>query len=208
MTKPYDEYCPVATALDLVGERWSLLIVRELLAQGPLRYSDLHRALERCGTNILATRLKDLERGGVVHRRKLPPPAASTVYELTEYGRGLRPVLQQLAHWGARVMGPPSISELEEGWLFRAVQLAVPVDATRASIEFRFGGEVASFVDGDAIDGPIEHPDTVISGEPMSLYRLFVDRDPSSVDVSGKRAVLQEILASLPPVPAAVAVGA
>ena len=69
--KPYDQYCPVAHALDLVGERWSLLLVREL-QHGPLRYSDLHERLPRCSTNVLATRLRELEAGGVITRRKLP----------------------------------------------------------------------------------------------------------------------------------------
>ena len=80
MAKCYDQYCPVAHALDLVGERWSLLVVRELLHEGPLRYSDLHARLTGCGTNILAARLKTLEQGGVVRRRQLEPPAASWVY--------------------------------------------------------------------------------------------------------------------------------
>ena len=82
------QYCPMAHALDLVGERWSLLIVRELLEDDQLRYSDLHARLDGCGTNILAARLKTLEQGGVVRRRQLDPPAASWVYELTEYGEG------------------------------------------------------------------------------------------------------------------------
>src|SRR5262249_56047799 len=107
MGKSYQQYCPIAHALDLVGERWSLLVVRELLHEGPLRYSDLHAQLEGCGTNILAARLKALEQGGVVRRRRLEPPAASWVYELTEYGRGLRDVLHVLAHWGARSLRPP-----------------------------------------------------------------------------------------------------
>ena len=78
MSKSYRQYCPIAHALDLVGDRWSLLVVRELLAYGPRRYSDLANHLEGCGTNILAARLKDLERHGVVSKRRLPPPAAST----------------------------------------------------------------------------------------------------------------------------------
>jgi DNA-binding HxlR family transcriptional regulator len=88
--KSYHQYCPIASALDLVGERWSLLVVRELLQHGQLRYSDSTRP-SGCSTNILAAPAQDLERGGVVQRRKLPPPAASTVYELTEYGTGLSP---------------------------------------------------------------------------------------------------------------------
>ena len=122
--KPYNEYCPVAHALDVVGERWSLLVVREL-QHGPLRYSDLHERLPRCSTNVLADRLKGLEAGGVVQKRRLPPPAASTVYELTEDGEGLRPVLAALARWGARTLGPPgATADLTPGWLARALQTA------------------------------------------------------------------------------------
>lgn len=108
MTKPrrYDQYCPVCHALELVGERWALLIVRELL-KGPKRYTDLLEGMPRVGTNILAARLRELEGGGIVQKRKLPPPAASTVYELTEYGRELEEPLYALARWGARSLPPP-----------------------------------------------------------------------------------------------------
>jgi DNA-binding HxlR family transcriptional regulator len=102
----YDQYCPVCHALDLVGERWSLVIVRELL-KGPKRYTDLIDGMPGIGTNILAARLRDLEAGGIVQKRKLPPPAASTVYELTEYGRELEEPLYALARWGARSLPPP-----------------------------------------------------------------------------------------------------
>ena len=86
MAKRFDQYCPIAHALSLVGERWALLVVRELL-KGPKRYTDLAAGLPGIGTNILATRLRELEAAGVVHKRKLPPPAASTVYELTAVRR-------------------------------------------------------------------------------------------------------------------------
>jgi DNA-binding HxlR family transcriptional regulator len=104
--KKFDQYCPMAHALTLVGERWALLIVRELL-HGPKRYTDLAGGLPGIGTNILAARLRDLEECGVVRKRKLPPPAASMVYELTEYGTGLDEALYALARWGARSLGPP-----------------------------------------------------------------------------------------------------
>ena len=107
MSKHYDQYCPVAHALGLVGERWSLLIVRELL-QGPKRYTDLGACLPGIGTNILAARLRDLEASGLVAKRTLPPPAASRVYELTDYGRQLKSVMRELALWGARSLGPPT----------------------------------------------------------------------------------------------------
>jgi DNA-binding HxlR family transcriptional regulator/putative sterol carrier protein len=110
MSKRYDQYCPVCHALGLVGERWSLLIVRELL-RGPKRYTDLVEGLPGIGTNILAARLRELEAGGILRKKKLPPPAASTVYELTEYGAELEEPLYALARWGARSLGPPGPKE-------------------------------------------------------------------------------------------------
>ncbi len=100
MTKrTYNQFCPLSYALDIIGERWTLLIARELLF-GPRRYTDLLNGLPGIGTNLLASRLKSLEERGVIHQRTLPPPAASKVYELTAYGDGLRPVLGALAEWG------------------------------------------------------------------------------------------------------------
>jgi DNA-binding HxlR family transcriptional regulator len=197
--KSYHQYCPIASALDLVGERWSLLVVRELLQHGQLRYSDLHRSLTGCGTNILAARLKDLERGGVVTRRRLPPPAASTVYELTEYGKGLAPVLRELAHWGARVMGPPTPDvELAEGWLQDALHIAMSSTSTR--IEFRIDDEVASLVDGEVVGGPAERPAVVVTGDARGFYDLVVERDVDAVQVRGSRTALRAFLDTLPPV--------
>jgi DNA-binding HxlR family transcriptional regulator len=202
VAKSYDQYCPIAHALDLVGERWSLLIVRELLEDGALRYSDLHARLEGCGTNILAARLKALEKGGVVRRRRLDPPAASWVYELTEYGRGLRDVLHVLAHWGARSLRPPARSgDLEEGWLPGALCIALP--STDARIEFHIGDEVASVERGEVVPGPLERPDAVISGDPPALYRLMVDRDLEAVSIEGDVEVVRAMVAALPPMAAA-----
>src|SRR5690349_10409402 len=110
MAKRYDQYCPVAHAMSLVGERWALLVVRDLL-KGPRRYTDLAAGLPGIGTNILATRLRELEAAGVVVRRKLPAPAASTVYELTPYGAGLEEVVHAIARWGARSLGPPAATD-------------------------------------------------------------------------------------------------
>ncbi len=100
----YHQYCAVAHALDLVGDRWSLLILRNLL-MGPKRFVDLQTGLPGLGTNILTARLKVLEQSGVVQRRFLPPPAASTVYELTEYGHQIEGPLTALARWGAQTLG-------------------------------------------------------------------------------------------------------
>jgi DNA-binding HxlR family transcriptional regulator len=104
--RSYDQYCPVAEALDVVGDRWALLIVRELLV-GPLRFRDLQNRLPRIPPNVLATRLRELEDAGLVARRELPPPAARTVYELTDDGRALETVIRSLARWGMRRLEPP-----------------------------------------------------------------------------------------------------
>jgi DNA-binding HxlR family transcriptional regulator len=102
--RSYDQYCSAARALDAVGDRWTLLIVRELLA-GPRRYTDLHADLPGVSTDVLASRLKDMERDGLTTRRRLPPPGAVNVYELTARGRELLPVLQALGAWGAGELG-------------------------------------------------------------------------------------------------------
>jgi len=200
VARRYDQYCPIAHALDLVGERWSLLIVRELLHDGALRYSDLHARLDGCGTNILAARLKALELGGVVRRRRLDPPAASWVYELTEYGQGLRGVLHVLAHWGARSLGPPSrTGDLDEGWLAGALRIAVPPTAAR--IEFRIGNEVATVADGEVVAGALAEPDAVVVGDAPAFYALLVDRRIDAVAIDGRVEAVEELLSSLPTVP-------
>jgi DNA-binding HxlR family transcriptional regulator len=207
--KTYNQYCPIAHALDVVGERWALLIIRELVEHDQLRYSDLHANLPGCGTNILAARLKELERNDVVRRRRLPPPAASTVYELTDYGQELRPVLHMLAHWGARSLGPPNAdTPLEPGWLAGALEmifLAPPIDAR---VEFRVDDEVASLVDGAPREGPLEDPDTVVASDRTGFYHLIVDRDLECVEISGDESGVRSLVESLPysetqPAPAA-----
>jgi DNA-binding HxlR family transcriptional regulator len=97
--RTFDQYCPIARALDVVGERWSLLIIRELLL-GPKRYTDLRQALPGMWTNLLAARLQQLETAGVIERVDLPPPAARTVYRLTERGKELEDVVLGLGRWG------------------------------------------------------------------------------------------------------------
>jgi DNA-binding HxlR family transcriptional regulator len=99
-TRSYGDGCPIARALDVIGERWALLVVRELLL-GAQRFSDLRRALPGASTNMLTDRLRELEARGVVRRRTLPPPAASSVYELTERGHDLEPVLDAIGSWGS-----------------------------------------------------------------------------------------------------------
>jgi DNA-binding HxlR family transcriptional regulator len=198
MSKRYDSYCPVAHALGLVGERWSLLVVLELM-HGPKRYTDLVEQLPGIGTNILAARLRDLERGGIVAKRTLPPPAASRVYELTEYGLGLRPAIRELALWGARSLGPPTAEdELFPGWLANALDTVLAPLAPPGRFEFRVGDEVASLVDGEAQEGALEEPDVVVEGDPEAIYHMFIDRRLDLVKVKGDRRLLQQLLEAAP----------
>ena len=199
MSKRYDQYCPMAHALDLVGERWSLLVVRELM-HGPKRYTDLVDALPGIGTNMLASRLRDLEGYGIVTRRTLPPPAASRVYELTDYGRDLRPAMRELALWGARSLGPPTPeSGLFAGWLGNAMDIALAHRAPHGRFEFHVGDEVSSMVDGEVRSGPIEDPDVVVETTPTGIFDMFVERRLDQVTVRGDRELLSQLVDATPP---------
>ena len=173
--KAYHQYCPVAHALDQVGDRWELLIVRELML-GQRRYTDLAEALPGIGSNILATRLRDLEAAGVVRKTKLPPPWAVTVYELTERGRELDNVLRALAAWGAATLGPP---EAGDCWSMYAVHARFrPEHAVDGTYEIRFvGGETISLqvTDGElvAMKLPAEQPDLVVEAPPEELHQVI-----------------------------------
>jgi len=198
MQKRYDAHCPVAHALGLVGERWSLLLVLELL-HGPKRYTDLVGNLPGIGTNVLASRLRDLEAGGIVRKSVLPPPAASRVYELTDYGRELRPAIRELAVWGARSLGPPKAGdELFPGWLANALDTVLAPLAPPGRFEFRVGDEVASLVDGEALPAPVEDPDVVVEGDPQGVYAMFIERRLDGVRVTGDRKLLEQLVAVAP----------
>src|SRR3954468_24768668 len=139
--RTYGDGCGIAYALDVVGERWALLVVRELLL-GPKRFTDLRGGLPHASSNILSERLRDLEHGGVVQRRKLPPPAASSVYELTEWGRELEPIVTKLGAWGARSPVPPESQEIGPDSVVLALRSLFDADAAgdlTAKYELRIG---------------------------------------------------------------------
>src|SRR5712692_9640599 len=195
--KKFAQYCPVAHALSLVGERWSLLIVRELL-HGPKRYTDLTQGLPGIGTNILAARLRDLEECGVVQKRKLPPPAASTVYELTEYGAGLDEVLHALARWGARSLGPPGADdELYPEWGVNALPALFNAEAARGLTEtyvLKIDEDVftARIVNGslEARMGAAEDADIVIELDMDTFFALNSgELEPREAVESGRARV-------------------
>jgi DNA-binding HxlR family transcriptional regulator len=179
VAKRFDQYCPMAHALSLVGERWSLLVVRELL-KGPKRYTDLADGLPGIGTNILAARLRHLEQTGVLRRRKLPPPAASTVYELTEYGAGLDEAMYALARWGARTLGPPGPDdELYPDWGLNAFPALFNAEAARGLTEtyvIRVDGDIFTVrvQDGrlEAELGAAETPDLELAIDIETFFAL------------------------------------
>ncbi len=182
--KRYGQYCPVAHALDQVGDRWELLVVRELML-GQRRYTDLAGALPGIGSNILASRLRDLESAGIVRKTKLPPPWAVTVYELTEHGRALEPVLRSLARWGARTLGAPDPGDC---WSTYAVHARFrPESAVDGSYEIRFvDGETISMevADGTLVARklPADAPDLVVEAHPEALHALV--EGAVSIDVA------------------------
>src|SRR5215213_1131511 len=143
-TRSYAQHCTVARALDVVGERWTLLLVREL-STGPKRFKDLLGGLPGIGSNLLAGRLKALEGEGIVRRSTLPPPAGSNVYELTGLGRGLEPVIVALSRWGARLMGSPGEDdEVRAGWAavaLRSALVAGDLGDHSGTYGFRIDGE-------------------------------------------------------------------
>jgi DNA-binding HxlR family transcriptional regulator len=165
MAKRFEQYCPIAHAMSLVGERWALLVVRELL-KGPRRYTDLAGGLPGIGTNVLATRLRELEAAEVIARRKLPPPAASTVYELTDYGAELEEVLHAMARWGARSLGlPRPHDELDPDWGLNAFPALLYPERARdvtARYVVRIGDEAFTV----ALDDGCLHVAAGADGEP------------------------------------------
>jgi DNA-binding HxlR family transcriptional regulator len=121
--RSYGQYCSLAKALDLIGDRWSLLIVRELLLRDACRYTDLREGLPGIATNLLADRLRDLERAGVVEREQAPPPVATTLFRLTDRGRDLRAAVHALGRWGEPLLGE-DFGDDE----FRSYWLALPIE--------------------------------------------------------------------------------
>lgn len=122
MAKRYPQFCALARAAELIGERWTLLIVRELLL-GPKRFTDLEDGLHGIGPSVLAARLASLETAGMLRRSLLPPPAGVSVYELTEDGEALRPSVLELIRWGGRFLFPPRKGErFEPAWALLALQ--------------------------------------------------------------------------------------
>ena len=177
--RTYHDACGMARALDRVGERWALMVVRELL-MGPKRFTDLRTGLPTASPNVLAQRLRELERDGIVRKRRLPPPAASQVYELTDWGRELEDVAIALGRWGARApMAPEGTTMSIDSHLVSMTTLFDPARAgdMRIALVLRLGDETfrARVADGTFHVERGEDPgaDATLSTEPMTLVELM-----------------------------------
>jgi len=179
--RSYGQYCSVAKALDVIGDRWTLLIVRELLQQGPCRYTDLRNGLPGIATNMLADRLRDLEEAGLVRRYEADPQVATTLFNLTEAGAELEPVLRALGAWGIRYMAEPSAAdEFRSHWLSFPVSLFLhdsEPDGAPVAIELRTGDRPAVV---EAAAGTVRTrlgtapaPDLILTGEPRVILGLL-----------------------------------
>ena len=197
--RTYGDRCGIARALDLVGERWALLIVRELLL-GPKRFTDLRAGLPNIGPDVLAQRLRELEGSGVVRRGKLPPPAASQVYELTDWGRELEPVVLGLGRWGSQAPVPSTDAPLGPDAAMIALKtMFAPSDGLRGRYEVRFGDNVYDVrVAGQRLDivrGSAERPDATIDTDPATLATvLWHGRPEADLRVDGDRAAVTRFL--------------
>lgn len=177
----YSHFCPLSRATELLGERWTLLVVRELL-MSPQRFSDLQRRLGAVSTSVLTERLERLEAIGLVQRRALPPPAASQVYELTEAGAALRPALTELARWGMRFLLPPRPGDrIEPQWACLALHMFSRRDATpELSFCIRVHGDgpdavatVRGGADGTRVLDEAAPADVTLHVKPLDLYAVM-----------------------------------
>jgi DNA-binding HxlR family transcriptional regulator/putative sterol carrier protein len=219
--RTYCDGCAAAHALDLIGERWALFVVRELLL-GPKRFTDLRARLPNASPNVLAQRLRELEAAGVVRRRKLPPPAASRVYELTDWGMELELVIIRLGRCGARSPSRPRDAELGVDSLvlsFRTMFDPRAADGLNGSYELRLGEDVfrAVVTDGrfEIVRGGAERSDATIETDADTLAALVYDgrelaeaMRSGDVKIEGDESAVERFLTLFPPPePAAPAAG-
>jgi DNA-binding HxlR family transcriptional regulator len=204
--KSYGQRCPLARALDLVGERWTLLVVRELLL-GPRRYTDLLDGLPGVGTNILAARLADLQEAQLVRKTTLPRPTAVTVYELTEAGRSLAPSIRALSEWGEQHGTPASADQaVRPAWILTSMARHGGRMEPGSSCELRIGPDVFELAATDdklsVSAGSARSPDAVLTLEPDVLYALAARKvTPRAasrrIDVEGDPDVAAQVLEAL-----------
>ncbi|HKB52278.1 MAG TPA: winged helix-turn-helix transcriptional regulator [Solirubrobacterales bacterium] len=199
--REYDQSCGLACALDRIGERWSLLIVREL-SLGPLRFSDLVRSVGGAPTDVLTKRLRDLEQHGIVQRQKLGPPATGIAYELTDLGRGLEHPMLELGRWGLHFERVDDVARLAPTSLANAFRVILqPPSDVALSVSLRSGGQAYGLriEDGwiEASRGEAADAELTLSGEPRDLLAALVagEDGEAGVEIDGDRAALDTLRA-------------
>ncbi len=210
--RSYDEYCAIAKSLDVVGDRWTLLIVRELVLRDACRYTDLRNGLPGIASNLLAERLRALEHAGVVEREDAPPPIATTLFRLTPRGQQLGPVLEDLIRWGLPLMTEQRPGDaVRSHWLLPALELMLfdrQPDAPAVTVELQTGDRpiVLETRNGtiNARLGPADRADATLSGPPRPVLGLLLGLlDPAAakangIDYAGDPAVLDRIGGEMP----------
>ncbi|HEY5815853.1 MAG TPA: winged helix-turn-helix transcriptional regulator [Solirubrobacterales bacterium] len=201
--REYDQSCSLACALDRIGERWSMLIVREL-SLGPLRFSDLVGNVGGAPTDILTKRLRDLESHGVVRRRELSPPATGTAYELTDVGWGLERPMIELARWGMHFERVDDVVGLAPTSLPNAIRtIAQPPEGARMTIGLRSGGQDYWLrVENSWIAagrGEAEDADLTLAGEPADVLAGLVAGEAAEerIEIEGDREALEQLRAMI-----------
>ena len=209
--RSYGEYCSIAKSLDVVGDRWTLLIVRELVERGPSRYTDLRNGLPGIASNLLAERLRELEQAGVIAREDAPPPIATALFRLTPRGEQLRPVLDDLARWGLPLMTEPKPGDaVRSHWLAAALELMLTdrqPDGPPVILELQTGDQpiVIDMRDG-AIQihlGAAESPDATLAGPPTPIMGLLfgllqlTEAKAQGIRYQGDGAILDRIGADI-----------
>jgi len=209
--RSYDHYCSLAQALDVIGDRWAPLIVRELLL-GPRRFTDLQNGMPGIASDMLTTRLRELADAGVIEKAELEPPASGSAYVLTEFGRLLEEPLNGIARWGLELLPPPSDAGAFTPSIMAGSMrvLLMPGEGERLSIQFRSLGEsYAVEIDGRSVSarqGTISSPDLTLEGPPGPIMAVLVaglepgvrtgdEWDPSDVRVEGPSGMLERLRA-------------
>jgi len=199
--REYDQSCSLACALDRIGERWSLLIVREL-SLGPLRFSDLVRNVGKAPTDVLTKRLRDLESHGIVRRRELDPPATGVAYELTEVGRDLERPMLELGRWGLHFERADDVAHLAPTSLANAIRvLAQPPPDARLTIGLHSGGQSywLRIEEGwiAASRGEVEDADVTLRGDPADVLAVLVVGEAAEqrIELEGDHGALEELRA-------------
>jgi DNA-binding HxlR family transcriptional regulator len=208
--RSYDEYCAIAKSLDIVGDRWTLLIVRELALRGACRYTDLRHGLPGIASNLLAERLRNLEKAGVIAREDAPPPVATTLFRLTPRGQQLRPVLDDLFQWGLPLMTEQKPSDaVRSHWLAGALEVMLTdrrPGASPVTVELQTGDQpiVVETRDGAVHTrlGPAEDPDATLTGAPRPILGFLLgslelaDAKAAGVNWEGNLKTLNRIRGS------------